>query len=186
MDTPNSKCTTRNLNRIELYGQQFELSLNHPDMLAIPARGQLNRENDFLPVPVRTWLFDFARRVRSSRPAQACLFSTLRLNLVLTHGIPPTFCHGVQFYHQPPSGQSRVYGITQVRNQWHLLPRVPWHRPSTLKGNSSNGCCLFRFQHGSRQRFKRPSFSCAHYYYCDIQKVLEVAIYDKFLVLEFK
>ena len=30
-----------------------------------------------------------ARRVRPSRPVSACSFSALRLNLLLTHGIPP-------------------------------------------------------------------------------------------------
>ena len=59
---------------------------------ANPARGELNRENDFFLVPVRAWEeIILARRVRPSRPASACSFSTLRLNLVLTHGIPPDF-----------------------------------------------------------------------------------------------
>ena len=37
------------------------------------------------------------------------------LNLVLTRGIPPTFRGGVHTYRQPPSGQSRVYRVTQMR-----------------------------------------------------------------------
>ena len=41
----------------------------------------------------RKQIFGLARRVRPSRPAVACSFSTLRLNLVLTRGthIPPVF-----------------------------------------------------------------------------------------------
>ena len=43
-------------------------------------------------------------------------FSTLRLNLVLTHGIPPDVHGGVYiFYHHTPSGQTRVYRVTQLR-----------------------------------------------------------------------
>ena len=37
------------------------------------------------------------------------------LNLALTHGIPTTFRDGVHIYRQPPSGQSRVYPVTQLR-----------------------------------------------------------------------
>ena len=35
--------------------------------------------------------------------------------LVLTHGIPPAFRDGVHMYRQPPSGQSQVYHVTQLR-----------------------------------------------------------------------
>ena len=55
------------------------------------------------------------RRVRPSRPAPAYSFSTLRLNQMLTHGIPPDFLDGVHMYRQPPSGQSQVYRATQLR-----------------------------------------------------------------------
>ena len=44
-------------------------------------------------------------------------YSTLRLNLVLTHhGIPPAFRAGVIvhiIYHPPLSGQSRVYQVSK-------------------------------------------------------------------------
>ena len=57
-----------------------------------------------------------ARRVWPSRPASACSFFTLRLNLGLTHGIPPAFQGGVIYlYRQSTSGQSRVNHVTQVR-----------------------------------------------------------------------
>ena len=59
-----------------------------------PARGQLNRKNGYFPVSVRAWEFGLVRRVRPSRPAPACSFSTLRMNLVLTHGILPDFRGG--------------------------------------------------------------------------------------------
>ena len=46
---------------------------DQPGKVANPARGQLNRENDFFPVLVRAREFGLARRVRQSRPASACL-----------------------------------------------------------------------------------------------------------------
>ena len=44
------------------------------------------------------------------------LISILRLNLVLTYGIPPEFRGGVHLVNRhTPSGQSRVYRVTQLR-----------------------------------------------------------------------
>ena len=54
------------------------------------ARGQLYRENYFFPVLVP--------ETGSAVPARvSLLISILRLNLVLTYGIPPEFCGGVIF-----------------------------------------------------------------------------------------
>ena len=69
--------------RIEAMDQTCEV--------ANPARGQLNRENDYFPVPVRARELGRARQVRPSRPGPSCSFSTFRLNSVLTHVIPPAF-----------------------------------------------------------------------------------------------
>ena len=46
----------------------YSKSEDQPGKVANPARGQLNRENDFFPVPVRAREFGLARRVRQSRP----------------------------------------------------------------------------------------------------------------------
>ena len=93
--------------------------MDQPCKVTSPARGQLNRENEYFPVPVRARDFGLTRQVRPSRPASACSFSTLRLNLVLTYyGILPAFRGGVHFFylnHHTPSGQSRVYRVTQLR-----------------------------------------------------------------------
>ena len=68
--------------------------MDQPCMVANPARVQLNRENVFS-------LSSFAAenlvsRKRFCSPVQRQpAHSTLRLNLVLTHGIPPAFRDGV-------------------------------------------------------------------------------------------
>ena len=75
--------------------------MDQPGKVANPARGQLSRGNEYFPVPVRAWEFGLARRVRPSRPASACSFSALGLNLTgwwLTHGIPPDALGGVHIY----------------------------------------------------------------------------------------
>ena len=45
---------------------------DQPGKAANPALGQLNRKNDYFPVPVRAREFGLARRVRQSRSASAC------------------------------------------------------------------------------------------------------------------
>ena len=72
--------------------------MDQPGKGANHARGQLYRENDYFPVPIRISEFALVRQVRPSRPASAYSFSTPRLNLVLTHGIPPAFRGSVQLF----------------------------------------------------------------------------------------
>ena len=88
--------------------------MDQPCKVANPACGQLSRDNQFLPIPVRAGEFGLARRVRPAPPSSARSFSALQQNLVLTHGIPPAFRDGVQLYRQPRSGQSRGYQVTQL------------------------------------------------------------------------
>ena len=97
-----------------------------------PARGQLNTKNEYFPVPVRAGKFGLARRVRPSRPASACSFSTLRLNMVLTHGIPPDFRGGVHLF-LPPYAIGSVPSLSShaIVYQWRSLPRVRRHRASS-------------------------------------------------------
>ena len=69
----------------------FSKSMDQLGEVASPARGQLNGENEYFLVPVRARGFGLARRARPPDPASACSLSILRLNLVLTDGIPPDF-----------------------------------------------------------------------------------------------
>ena len=69
--------------------------MDQPGKVANRAHGQLSSENRYSPVPVRAGEFGLARQVQPSRPASACSFSILKLNLVLTYGIPTEFRGGV-------------------------------------------------------------------------------------------
>ena len=55
-----------------MYGYTRSKSMDQPGKVASPARGQLNRKNEYFPVRVRAREFGLARRVRQSRPASAC------------------------------------------------------------------------------------------------------------------
>ena len=48
--------------------------MDQPGKVANPARGQLNRDNEYFQVRVRAWEFGLARRVRQSCPASAYSF----------------------------------------------------------------------------------------------------------------
>ena len=67
----------------------------------------------------RSRLRDWSRETGSAVPSRVSMFlSILRLNLVLTYGIPPEFRGGVYLFilnRHTPSGQSRVYRVTQLR-----------------------------------------------------------------------
>ena len=67
-----------------------------PGKVANPARGQLNREITIIfPCP-RSRLGIWSRETDSAVPSRvSLLISILRLNLVLTYGIPPEFRGGV-------------------------------------------------------------------------------------------
>ena len=90
--------------------------MDQPDKVANPARGQLNRENG--PCP-RSRQIISSRETGSAVPSHvSLLISILRLNLVLTYGIPPEFRGGVHLLiinRNMTSGQCGVYRVTQLR-----------------------------------------------------------------------
>ena len=49
----------------------YSKSKDQPGMVANPARGQLNRGNEYFPFPVRALQFSLAIRVRQTHPASA-------------------------------------------------------------------------------------------------------------------
>ena len=79
-----------------MYGDTYSKSEDQPGKVASPALGQLNRENEYSPVRVRSRLRIWSRETGSTVPSRVSLFiSILRLNLVLTCGISPEFRDGV-------------------------------------------------------------------------------------------
>ena len=94
------------------------------------ARGQLNRENEYFPLPVR-----------------ACSFSILRLNLVLTHGIPPDFRGGVNLF-IPSYAIGSVPSLlgNAIACRWRSLPRFRRHRASiVLRDKKGKKLCSLCF-----------------------------------------
>ena len=78
----------------------YSKNMDQPGKVANPARGQLSRENEYSPVPVRVlrvWSLETGSAVQSR---VSLLISIFRLNLVLTHGIPPDFRGGVHLFIQ--------------------------------------------------------------------------------------
>ena len=72
--------------------------MDQPGKVASPARGQLNRENEDFPCPrsrLRIWCRETGSAVLSR---VSLLISILRLNLLLTYGIPPEFGGGVHLF----------------------------------------------------------------------------------------
>ena len=73
--------------------------MDQPGKVANPARGKLNRENEYFPVRVRSRLRIWSRETGSAVPSRvSLLISILRLKLVLTYGIPLDFRSGVRYY----------------------------------------------------------------------------------------
>ena len=123
-----------------------------PGMLASVACSQLNRENEYSHVPVLIRDVGLTRRVQPSRPASACSFSVLRLNLVFINKISLAFCDNVHLCIIPPTAIMSVPSLSGHTNVYRSrsLPRVNRRRVISPQGSSSNSCYLFRF-------FKWPS-----------------------------
>ena len=69
--------------------------MDQPGKVANPSRGQLKKGKLTFPCP-RACLRIWSREVSSAVPSRvSLLISILRLNLVLTYGIPPEFRGGV-------------------------------------------------------------------------------------------
>ena len=126
--------------------------MDQPGKVANPARGQLIRENEYFPVPVRAWEFGIARRVRQSRPASVCsstysgwiwCFFYVRDSSRVPRRRPFV-------YLKPP--YAIIWSVPSLSShaiayRWRSLPRVRRHRASKPQGSSSNGCCLFMYHH---------------------------------------
>ena len=92
---------------------------------------------------LRVW----SRETGSAVPSPVSLLISIpRLNLVLTYGIPPEFRGGVHLFiynRHTPSGQSRVYRVTQLRTDGVHCLESAGIGPVNLK-IAPDECCLSR------------------------------------------
>ena len=147
-----------------MYGHTDSKSMDQPGKVASPAPGQLNRINEcslstFVPENLVS-----RDGFGSPVPRVSLLISILRLNLVPTYGIPPEFHGGVHLFiynRHTPSGQSRVYRVTQImRTDGVHCRESAGTGPVNLKV-VPNECCLGSLagQHGPiniRLSFSHP------------------------------
>ena len=129
----------------------YSKGLHQPgNKVAGPARGQLNRENEYFPVRVLVPENLVSRGgFGSPVPRQSAhLHTVLRLNLMLTYGIPPEFRGGVYLFvynrHTPASGQSRVYRVKQLLRTDGVHCRESAGTGSVNPKVVPNECCLGR------------------------------------------
>ena len=90
--------------------------MDQPGKVANPARGQLNSENEYLPVRVRSRLRIWSRETGSTVPSRVSLLIFIpRLNLVLTYG--PEFRGGVHLFFCIPdvSFEADEWAVTRHR-----------------------------------------------------------------------
>ena len=122
-------------------------SMDQPGKAANPARGHLNRENEYFPCP-RSRLRIWSRETGSAVPPRVRLLVFIfRLNLVLTNGIPAEFRGGVHLFilnRRPPSSQSRIYRVTQLRTDDVHCRESAGTGPVNLKV-VPNTCCTNKY-----------------------------------------
>ena len=85
-----------------MYGHTSSKSMDQPGKVANPARGQLNRKNEYFIFPcprsrLRTWSRETSSAVVPSRVSLP-ISIILRVNLVLTCGIPPASSAAASIY----------------------------------------------------------------------------------------
>ena len=110
--------------------------MDQPGKVANPARGQLNREKFIFPCP-RACLRVWSREMSSTGPSRvSLLISILKLNLVLTYGIPPELRR--RPFIKPPYAIGSVPSLSDhaIAYRWRSLPRVRRHRASKSQSSS--------------------------------------------------
>ena len=137
--------------------------MDQPDKVANPARGQLNRENEYSRVPVRTYLRIWPRETGSVVPSRVSL---LILHIQAESGAylrdSSRFPRRRPFIylnrHTPLLGQCRLYRVTQLRtNDVHcresagtgpeVLKVVPLTDASILQVTMDQLICTYLFPH---------------------------------------
>ena len=116
----------------------YEKSMDQPGKVANPARGQLNRENDFYSCP-RPRLRIWSRETGSAVPSRVSLVvSILRLNLCAYLRDSSRVLRQrlfIDLSRHTPSGQSDLLGHA-IAYRWRSRPRVRRRRASKPQGSS--------------------------------------------------
>ena len=104
-----------------------------------------------------------ARQVWPSRPASALMLHTQAESGAHSDAPPlaPTLCDGVHLYRQRPSGQCRVYQVTQLHTDGVHRQEFARTGPVGLKVVRVTGCCLSRNVDG-------PIFVLSHTHYWNV------------------
>ena len=117
-------------------------SMNQPDKVANPARGQLNRENEYFPVRVCLRLRIWSRETSSAVPSRVPI-SILRLKLKrLLTGFLRVPRRRSFIYFTPPYAIGSVPSLSghAISYRCRSLPRIHRHRASKPQGSSERGC----------------------------------------------
>ena len=100
-----------------MYGHTYSKSVDEPGKGCQSCSWSAEEGKWILPCP-RSRLRIWSRKTGSAVPSRASLLiSILRLNIVLTYGIPPEFLGGVNIFllnRHTPSSQSRFHRVTQL------------------------------------------------------------------------
>ena len=130
--------TTKNGQHICMYGRTYSKSMDQPSKVANPARGQLNRQNEYSPVHVPAWEFGLARWFRQSRPASACSSPYSGWIWCLLMGFLPSSAAASIYLFEPPYAIGSVPSLSghAVAYRWRSLPRDRRHRASKPQGSS--------------------------------------------------
>ena len=125
-----------------MYGHTYSKSMDQPAKVANPARGQLNRENEHSPVCPRSFVPEsFVSRdgFGSSVPRQPAH----HLHTQAESGAYFRDSSRVPRRRHAPSGQSRVYRVTQLRTDGVQCREPATTGPAIFKV-VPNKCCLGR------------------------------------------
>ena len=129
-----------------VYGHtKYSKSMDQPGKVANPARGQLNWENSYFPVPVRACEFGLARRFGSPVPPRqlAHLHTQAEYGAYLRGSSRVSWWRPFIQNRPTPSSQSRVYGVAQLRTDDVNCRESAGTGPVNLKV-VLNGCWLGR------------------------------------------
>ena len=121
---------------------------DQPGMVANPARGQLNREKNVSPAPVRAWEFGLARRVRPSCPVPRQPAHSPHsgwMNLTLLTGFLPISATASTYTANRHRAGPKFIGS---RNCVPMAFTAESPSAQGQCGPQGSSRCLFRFHHG--------------------------------------